>query len=146
MSAEAGIDLVRRTWRLDGPYTTESVISAAAAIAELWRYLGHSTSTGTRRLLSDPADAHTLVGQLLAADQRATDVLDRLGNWAIRMGDESTHTDRFGHDNPDGRRDQVQATAHQAADLLRCAARAHSSAGHHLEQASGWLSHLYRND
>ena len=44
-----GIKLVNDTWPLDGPYTPESLVSAAHAIAELYRYLAYATIGGAER-------------------------------------------------------------------------------------------------
>ncbi|MFI2473465.1 hypothetical protein [Nocardia xishanensis] len=145
MSIQTGFDLINQTFPLDGPHTAETVIAAAAAIAELWRYLGHATIGGTRDLLADPADAYTVVGLLSAADLRAADVVECLARYAVHVGDESTYTDRFGHDDPDGSPDQIQAGMHQAATELRAAANGHHWSATSLDRAAGWLSHIYRN-
>ncbi|WP_068058156.1 hypothetical protein [Nocardia xishanensis] len=145
MSTQTGIDLINRTFPIDGPHSADTAIAAAAAIAELWRYLGHATIDGLRDLLADPANAYTIVGLLSDADRRADDVLHRLAHYAISMGDASTYTDHFGHDDPDGSPDQIQAGMHQAATELRTAANGHDWSALGLDRAAGWLSHIYRN-
>ncbi|MFF0529553.1 hypothetical protein ACFYT3_14285 [Nocardia amikacinitolerans] len=145
MSAQTGTDLINQAFPLDGPHTADTAIAAAAAIAELWRYLGHATIGGARELLADPADACTVVGLLGDADRRADDVLYRLARYAVNVGDESTYTDHFGHDDPDGSPDQIQAGMHQAATELRAAANGHNWSALGLDRAAGWLSHIYRN-
>ncbi|WP_435590785.1 hypothetical protein [Nocardia sp. bgisy118] len=145
MPTQTGIDLINQAFSLDGPHTADTVIAAAAAIAELWRYLGHATIGGTRNLLADPADAYSVVGLLSVADRRATDVLERLAGYAVNVGDESTYTKHFGHDDPDGSPDQIQAGMHYAATELRQAANSRRWSASELDRAAGWLSHIYRN-
>ncbi|MCP2293633.1 hypothetical protein APR11_000037 [Nocardia amikacinitolerans] len=145
MSTQTGTDLINQAFPIDGPHTADTAIDAAAAIAELWRYLGHAIIGGTRNLLADPADAYTVVGLLSDADRRASDVLERLARYAVNVGDASTYTDHFGHDDPDGSPDQIQAGMHQAATELRLAGSDHDWGASRLDRAAGWLSHIYRN-
>ncbi|MEU4843161.1 hypothetical protein [Nocardia testacea] len=128
----------------DEPHTPETLIAASRAIAELWRYLGHATISGVHKILTDPADVYSIVGALESAEHSSIQVLERLGLWARNIGDESTYTDRFGHNDPDGTADQIQSAGHYINRHLQAAARHHNIAGDQLSAAHGILSHLYR--
>lgn len=129
---------------LEGPYSVEKLIAAAARIAELWRYLDHATTEGTRTVLADPVDVYTLVEKLVTADRRAADVLKRLSYWARNVGDESTYTNRFASADPDGTKDLIQAVMHQAATELSLSGTDHSWSASRLDRAAGWMSGIYR--
>ncbi|MEU4843265.1 hypothetical protein [Nocardia testacea] len=139
------VEAVENLFPIDGPHTPETLIAASQAIAELWRYLGHATISGTRKILTDPADAYTMVGALAAAERSSVDVLERLSTWARNIGDESTYTDRFGHDDPDGTRDQIQSNCHLIAGYLRDITNNHEVAAQRLDMAQSGLGHLYRD-
>lgn len=138
------VTAVRELFSTTGPHTPEQVIAAAEAIAELWRYLGHAT-TETRKVLANPADAYSVTGALAAAERSSVDVLGRLGIWARGIGDESTYTDHFGHDDPDGTQDQIQSVCHMAAGYFRDASNNHEVAAQRLDLAQNVLASLYRN-
>jgi hypothetical protein len=137
------VTAVQELFSTRGPHTAESVVAAAQVIAEMWRYLGHATNH-TREVLANPADAQLVFGALASADRRSTEVLDRLSIYARNLGDESTYTDRFAHDDPDGTTDQIQSTGHTAAFWLADAANQHRPAASRLEAAADLFSHLYR--
>lgn len=139
------VAVVRDLFPTIGPHTPEQMIAAAEAIAELWRYLGHATISGTRKILTDPADAYTVTGALVAAERSSVDVLERLGIWARGIGDESTYTDHFGHDDPDGTQDQIQSVCHMTAGYFRDASNNHEVAAQRLDLAQNFLASLYRN-
>ena len=139
------VQVVREMFSTNGPHTPESMIAAAEAIAELWRYLGHATISGTREILTDPADAYTLTGALAAADRSSVDVLERLALYARNIGDESTYTKHFGITDPDGSYDQIQSLMNRVTSHLREAASNQGAAAGWLDRAHSQLSFVYRD-
>ncbi|WP_280471830.1 hypothetical protein [Nocardia cyriacigeorgica] len=127
------------TFASDGPHTKEQLHAAAVQIVELWHYI-HQATAASPELLDDPAEVSAMVWDLARAGHIAGEVLGRLSFWSLSVGDQSTYTDRFTHDDPDGTRDQIQSEMYHAARELRSAATETAAPVAHLLSASRWMS------
>jgi hypothetical protein len=148
MPIESGEAFVDHIWPTTGPHTAESIISAAAAIAELWRYLGHAMQGYAAKVepLENPADVYTLIGELAQADHRAANILERLGHWSEYVASRSMGTDHYGHTDDDGAPDTVQSTMNNITRHLRDASAAHVTSAESLDRAHNPLSYVYLKD
>lgn len=124
---------VARYWSADGPHTDDQVTAAAAAIAELTRYLNHATRSPDVLALAPTLDA--VVGQLATAAAGWDQLLQQLAGAATRHS----------HDPAlyDDRRDRPAAEAALAAAVALENARAGAAAlTDALELARTQSSHL----
>lgn len=138
---------ISELWPTTGPHSAESIINAAEAIDELWRYLGHAFQGYAAKIepLENPADVYTVLGALISADMRASEVLARLGHWSEYVASRSMGTDHYGHSDDDGAADTVQSTMNTVTRHLRNAASKHVTAAEVLNLAHSQLSYVYRN-
>lgn len=136
---------VRDLFSTNGPHSPEQIIEAAAVIAELWRYLGHALRPQTGRIepLENLSNAYSLVSELALADRRAVDILNRLGHWAVNIGDRSTYSSDYGVTDPDGSPDQIQSLMIRVAGLFQHSAGAHEIAAGNLDRVHNQLAFVY---
>lgn len=144
MTETDGINLVNAAWPLDGPYTPESLISAARALAELYRYLAHATIGDAARALPNIPDAYPAFGVLMAAARSNQQVLQQV---ATRIDHLAEIDPTIRHDNGDDAEGNRAAVALiDAAEHLRGAANSAGQMAAALSHASGQLSHIYHED
>lgn len=129
-----GTQLVNQAFPTIGPHTPETMRQAAAAIAELWRYLGHASFQIGQ---STPADVYDLVGELRSAEQRAQNVLARLSDHTATI---ANNADQYEHDKDGG---NVEQCANLAADFLRNAAGDAKVSADNLDHAAQYLGCIY---
>jgi hypothetical protein len=120
---------------LDHPYDPESVVRAAAMVAELVRRLNHATLH--RATLPDPAQLDQIVGRLQRAVQGLTQTLGQLANQLDWYATDP-------HISHDRNLDPTGAAVH-AAEQLRTAAGALITVARHMDAAHQTTSHLYHD-
>ncbi|MBL1079478.1 hypothetical protein JK358_34240 [Nocardia sp. 2] len=131
-------DMVQMLWPTDGPHTPESMIAAANAIDDLWRYLAHATR-GTSDACEQPADVYLAVGALMTSARSAMQALAQLANWAADLQDD----DGLIHDAARNDQERAIAAAAAAGNWLFDGSCDMNHLAQHLEKASAELSHLY---
>lgn len=141
---------IAELWPTTGPHSAESIIAAAVAISELWRYLGHAFQGYAAKIepLENVSDVYTLVGALTEADMRAADILARLGHWSDYIAARSdphrgSGYGEYGHTDDDGAPDTVQSTMNTVTRHFRNAASHHVTSAELLNTAHGQLSFIY---
>ncbi|MEV4234044.1 hypothetical protein AB0J47_02575 [Nocardia sp. NPDC049737] len=132
-------DAISILWPTVGPYTADSIITAASGIAELWRYLAHATLRADSKALADPADVYVAVGSLTAAAHSAEQVCRQLSVWAGRLASDSDLT----HDAHRGERWWAINAATDAAEWLNEARALMELVGREFGHVSTDLGHLY---
>lgn len=145
---------VRELFPPTGPHSPESVIAAAEAISELWRYLGHAFVFGSERIksLDQVSDAYTLVGNLAEADERASTVLQRLRTWTNYVDARSidnygqVSTGRYGNTSDPITPDEVSRLMALAGRFLGQSSVHHSNSANDLRSAHSKLSYVYTVD
>ncbi len=142
------VSAVQQLFPTTGPHTPDQVIAAAEAIAELWRYLGHAFQPRAAVIepLENLSDAYSFVGNLALADQRATEILQRLTYWAAYIGDRSVDTQHSGITDPDGSIDQIQSLMNRVKSGFTDASAAHELSHRYLGRAHEQLSFVFTND
>ncbi|MFB7722294.1 hypothetical protein [Nocardia sp. NPDC056100] len=131
-------DAIQLLWPLVGPYTADSVVSASAAISDLWRFLAHATldSSPTENA---PSDVYLMVNNLRASAHSAAQVLAQVESWAVRlMGHQGLM-----HDGDRNDHDRAVSAASAVADWLLRACGDIGTVASDLGKASAPLSHLY---
>ncbi|WP_280359330.1 hypothetical protein [Nocardia otitidiscaviarum] len=123
---------------MDGPYAVESVVSAADAIAELWRFLARATR-GSGEALAQPSTVYSVIGHLVTAARSAEQVFDQFADWVRGLEADA-----------DLAHDEAPADQHFAVDsaeeVFRWFARASFDVAElerHLHEVHAELSHLY---
>ncbi len=144
MAEVDGIKLVNATWPLDGPYTPESLISAAHAIAELYRYLTHATIGGAERTVPNVPDVYPAFGALTAAAYSNQQALQQLAARLDHFVEFDPHIRHDGGDDAKGNRAAMALI--DATEHLEAAARDAGQTGADLSHACGQLSHIYHED
>ncbi|MBF6065417.1 hypothetical protein IU500_34355 [Nocardia terpenica] len=137
------VDAVEVLFPVEGPYTAETVVAAAGAIAWLWRYLAHATLNSASDALGGPADVYLAIGSLTSASRSAEQVLGQLVRWAVRLARTPglTH-DEYKADDPEAR-DAAVTAAVLAEYYLHNAGTSTSFVARDLDKVSAALGHLY---
>lgn len=112
--------IVAEFWPYDGPHTPETIVSAAAALAELTRHLANATRA--RATLADAPALSAVLGSLSAAASTLPQVLRQLDGSA-----EDLATDLDLYDNQGAPSDQT---------ALRVAVECETAAGRAAQLAS----------
>ncbi|MFB8001535.1 hypothetical protein [Nocardia sp. NPDC056000] len=131
-------DAIEVLWPLRGPHTAESVVTASAAIAHLWRYLGHATIRSDTKGLAEPADVYLAISNLAVAGHSAAQVMSQFKQWTARVNDNP----RLVHDE-DLPRDLAARGVAIAGYALDTASQQFDAVTQQLYKATGILSHLY---
>lgn len=87
-------DVIDKAWPYDGPHSTESVISAAEAIADLVRYMNNATRTPGR--LPYAGDVYTVLGHLTTMTRRLPQLVTQLKAATDQHWDSTTVYDTEG--------------------------------------------------
>jgi hypothetical protein len=128
-------EVITTYFPVDGPHSDETLSHAAAAIAELVRYLNHATLNPNSPALEWAATTYRVLSGLNAA----TSSLDQL----TRQLDAALRAQQANSSLYDDRRDRpASATATEVRAALMSARVALGTAAEHLQIAANAASHL----
>lgn len=123
-------DLVEQAWPYDGPHDADSVTTAAAAVAELARYLANATWHA--HTLPYASTTYRILGCLNSATWRAVQVIEQLRDATARQAP-NLYDDRRDRPGPQTATELVEqlGVVHQlAGQLAEALSKAHGIASH----------------
>lgn len=139
-----GVQLINDNWPLNGPHTPDSLISAAQAVAELYRYLAHATIGDAEQAVPNIPDTYPAFGALTTAARSNQQALQQLATRLDHFADFDPNIRHDEGDDTEGNR--AAAMLIDAAEYLRAASSAAGQMGADFSHASGQLSHIYHLD
>lgn len=138
-----GTEVIGAHWPLAGPHDPELMESAAEAIAELVRYLNHTTLAQHGGLIG-AQHAAGLLGSLATAAHREKRLCQQLAAWVGDLPADSTVRHDLCRDEPERSHQMAVTAARKAAAELGFAVDVAEELGSFLDRAHReveWLCH-----